>query len=67
MRQSLLFFLGNTYIIPEVNFALFHFNQSTKIGEEIVDVVAVEQLGFTSVKVKNEFKTIDLMISTILP
>ena len=63
MRQFLLFFLGNTHVIPEVNFALFHFNQVAKIGEKLVDIIPVEQLGFTSVKIKNEFKTIYLVFS----
>ncbi len=67
MRQRLLFFLGNTYVIPEVDFAPFHFNQFAKISKELVDIISVEKLGFTPVKVKNEFKTIHSMInSTIL-
>ena len=55
VRQSLPLLFGNTYIIPEVNLALFHFNQFAEVCEELVDVTSVKKFGFTPMKIKNEF------------
>jgi len=42
MRELLLIFQGDTNIIPEMNFALFHVNQVAQLSEKSVNTGTIE-------------------------
>ena len=48
MRKRLLVLQGDTHIVPKVNFAFLHCNESAQVGEKGVDVISVEELSVTS-------------------